>query len=66
MNKQVQDYMTKQLASEMVADMYEQAKSLLKHCEELSDENGLHFSYESLYEELSGNCHVDWNSSNCY
>ena len=56
----------KQIAMACVADMIAQAKSLLASAKEMADENGIDFSYETFYEEASGNGYVDWNSSNCY
>lgn len=54
-----------QIAMQTVADMVESAKQLLKSAEDIADENNIGFSYESIYEELSDNYNVDWNSSNC-
>lgn len=55
----------KQIAMASIAGMVAQAKSLLQSAKEMADENGIHFSYETIYEDLSGNDNVDWNSSNC-
>ncbi|MGZ8887955.1 MAG: hypothetical protein ACXW1D_00185 [Halobacteriota archaeon] len=55
----------KQIAMASVAGMVAQAKSLLASAKEMADENGISFSYEDIYEELSGTT-VDWNSSSMY
>lgn len=55
----------KQIASAAIAGMVAQAKSLLQSAKEMADENGISFSYENIYEELSGNDNVDWYASNC-
>lgn len=57
--------MEKQIAVQTVANMVEEAKQLLIAAEEIANENEISFSYESIYEDLSGNDHVDWNSSFC-
>ena len=56
----------KQVAMAAVAGMIAQAKSLLQSAKEMANENGIDFSFENIYEEVSGNTDVDWNSSNCY
>lgn len=55
----------KQIAVQTVADMIDQAKQLLKSAETIANENHISFSYESIYEDLSGNDNVDWYNSNC-
>jgi hypothetical protein len=55
----------KQIALAAIAGMVAQAKSLLQSAKEMADENGVSFSYENIYEELSGNENVGWYSSNC-
>lgn len=55
----------KQVASKAIAEMYAEAKALLRCCEAMANENAIYFSYEAFYEEVSGNDHVDWNSSFC-
>lgn len=54
-----------QIAMQTVAEMVESAKQLLKSAKNIADENNIGFSCESIYEELSDNYNVDWNSSNC-
>lgn len=55
----------KQIASAAIAGIIAQAKSLLESAKEMADENGIHFSYEDFYEDVSGNENVDWYNSNC-
>lgn len=55
----------KQAACEAISEMMAEAKALLKSCQEIADENNIYFSYESFYEDISGNDNVDWNSSFC-
>lgn len=54
----------KRIAVATVATMIKDAKNLLKEAELIADENGIGFSYQTIYEEMTGDYSVDWNSSN--
>jgi phosphoribosylformylglycinamidine (FGAM) synthase-like amidotransferase family enzyme len=54
-----------QIASKTVANMLDEAKAILKSAKEIADENGVYFSYQDIYEELTDDYGVDWNGSNC-